>query len=286
MERVGLNVNHDRVALGVRYIRTHNQYLERINDAIERVLRPYSNHPLFTPLNYSLQGGKRLRPLVCILVNESLGVGDEDPYRAAVALELLHTVSLIHDDFIDKPALRRGLPPYYKEFGVESAFLVADFVLGLTLSIASSYYNRRVGEELARTAIEMSHGEERERRLQEKGRSIPLSEYLEVIQLKTASLFRASAQIGALLSSKPETSESFARFGTWVGLAYQLRDDLADIGQPGELSAFLETSDGQQKQDYLETEAQKDVEKALKEIEGLESTEALNKLKRLLTDYF
>ncbi len=285
-ERLGLSAESDRVELGVKFVRTHNQYLERIDEAITRVLKPYETHPLYNPLNYSLRGGKRLRPLVCLLVNESLGTGEEDPFRAAVALELLHTVSLIHDDFIDKPELRRGVPPYYKEYGVESAFLVADFVLGLTLSISSSYGNRNVGEELARTAVEMSYGEEKERRLQAEGKPISWDEYIEVIKLKTASLFRASSYIGSILSSRPETADSLSRFGMKVGLAYQLKDDLADIEHPGELSSLLQLDGGLQKKEFFETEAKNNVDLALKEIEEIGNSESGGKLRRLLTDYF
>ncbi len=141
-------------------MKEHQAYIERIDRGIEDLLEKHSAHPLHDPLTYSLEGGKRLRPLVVLLVNESLGKGTEDPIPATSAIELLHTVSLIHDDIIDKENVRRDKPPYYQLYGVDSALLSADFVLGVILEVASAYREKAVGIELSKAAIEMSSGEE------------------------------------------------------------------------------------------------------------------------------
>jgi octaprenyl-diphosphate synthase len=275
----------DRTALDTKFMHTYSEYLKRIDSELEALLRPYSDHPLFGPLSYSLKGGKRLRPLVALLVNEALGKGEEEPYAAAAAIELLHTVSLIHDDYIDRAIQRREAVPYYKEFGSESAFLVADFVLGLILSVSSSYENRRVGEELSRTTIEMSHGEEMERMLVSSGRKVSPQEYLRTLELKTSSLFRASASIGALLSARPEMAVSMGRFGFRLGMAYQLRDDLADMGQEKELSSQLDVGGGD-KNEFLDKEAVRNVDLALNELKKLGRSGAVESLRSLVSDYF
>ena len=269
-------------SLETKFIEEHFDYLKKIDLSIEETLERYSDHPLFGPMSYSLKGGKRLRPLICLLVNEGLG-RRVDPLPAATALELLHTVSLIHDDFIDRATVRRGVAPYYQAFGVESAFLAADYVLGLILKIGSSYEERAVGDELAQTAVNMAHGEEEERRLLAAGRKVSVEEYQYVLRLKTASLFGASASIGALLSSKKGSAPSMARFGERIGMAYQIRDDLLDMEKERELVSLLEPAD---KKGFLDARATEYISQATEEMRGFPEGPAVEKLRRLLSDYF
>lgn len=276
----------ESAALRLKFEREHAEYLKRIDVALDDVLSSYVSHPLYLPFKYALNSGKRLRPLVCLLVNESIGRGEIDVGPACTAVEILHTVSLIHDDFIDKAELRRELPPYYKKYGLESAFLVADFALGVVLSISSGYGDRRIGEELARTTIEMSSGEEEEREIVSSGKSIGFDEYIRILDLKTASLFRTAAKLGALLSIQPELAERMARFGREIGLAYQLKDDIKDFGQRGEITSRLSIQGRDEILNRLRTEASVRLKRALKELDGMGVSETMNKLRALLIDYF
>jgi octaprenyl-diphosphate synthase len=277
----------EKTLMSVNFSKTNSYHLARIEKGIEEVLSQYSEHPLNSPLQYALKGGKRLRPLVLLLVNESLGGGEEDPLPAASAIEILHTISLVHDDFIDKASERRKMKPYYMQFGLESAFLAADFALGIVLSISSKYKNAAIGLELAKTTIEMSGGEEQERQLLSSGRKVTFSEYLSVLEMKTASLFRAAAKIGALLSKNPGMAERMSKFGLEIGMAYQLRDDLQDIDKKGELSSILDGYDSEEnKIKRIEDEAARRLGIALKELKGLQDSDSLRKLTSLLTDYF
>jgi len=273
--------------MSVNFSKVNSYHIAQIEKGIEAILNQYSEHPLNSPLRYALNGGKRLRPLVLLLLNESLGKGEEDPLPAASAIEILHTISLIHDDFIDRASERRNIKPYYLQFGLESAFLAADFALGIVLSISSAYKNPAIGLELAKTTIEMSGGEEQERQILGSGKKIAFSEYLSILEMKTASLFRASAKIGALLSNKPDMAERMAKFGVEIGMAYQLRDDLKDIDKNGELSSLLDGYDSEEnKIKRIEDEAARRLGIALKELKGLEDSYSLRKLTSLLTDYF
>ncbi|MEM0117692.1 MAG: polyprenyl synthetase family protein [Conexivisphaerales archaeon] len=279
--------DEERAVLSMNFSKTHSQQLAQVDGKIEEILNQYSEHPLNSPLRYALRGGKRLRPLVLLLVNDALGRGEEDPLPAASAVEILHTISLIHDDFIDNASERRKMKPYYMQFGLESAFLAADFALGIVLSISSGYKDQRIGMELAKTTIEMSGGEEQERNILSSGRKVTFSEYLSILEMKTASLFRASAKIGALLSKRPEMAERMAKFGIEIGMAYQLRDDLADMDKKGELSSLLDGYDSEEnKIKRIEDEAARRLGIALKELKGLEDSYSLRKLTALLTDYF
>jgi octaprenyl-diphosphate synthase len=269
----------------VRFLKEHQAYIERIDAGLKQLMMKHSTHPLHDPLTYSLQGGKRLRPLVVLLVNESIGTGTEDPIPATSAIELLHTVSLIHDDIIDKETVRREKPPYYQMFGVDSALLSADFVLGVILEVASLYEERSVGRELASAAIEMSAGEVMESRLAQEGSVVPWESYIKVLELKTASLFRASATVGAALSSKKSQASRMSEFGMKLGMAYQLRDDLADIQKPGELINSLEVT-GEERVKKVAEAADEYGSSALAMLRGLPASPSLEKLGKLVVEYF
>jgi octaprenyl-diphosphate synthase len=266
-------------------MKEHQAYIERIDAGLEQLMMKHSTHPLRDPMAYSLKGGKRLRPLVVLLVNEALGTGAEDPIPATSAIELLHTVSLIHDDIIDKETVRREKPPYYQMFGIDSALLSADFVLGVILEVASLYDERAVGRELSRAAVDMSAGEEMESRLAREPSGVSWQSYIKVLELKTASLFRASATVGAALSARKPLAPRMSEFGMELGMAYQLRDDLADIEKPGELINALEVT-GEDRIKKVAAAADEYGSSALAVLRGLPASASLEKLEKLVVEYF
>jgi octaprenyl-diphosphate synthase len=269
----------------VRFLKEHQAYIERIDAGLQQLMMEHSTHPLHDPLTYSLQGGKRLRPLVVLLVNEAIGKGSEDPIPATSAIELLHTVSLIHDDILDKEGVRREKPSYYRMFGIDSALLSADFVLGVILEVASLYDERTVGRELSRAAIEMSAGEEMESGLVQETSSVSWQSYIKVLELKTASLFRASATVGAALSARKSLAPRMSEFGMKLGMAYQLRDDLADIEKPGELINSLEVT-GEDRIKKVVAAAEEYGSSALAILRELPASASLEKLEKLVVEYF
>jgi octaprenyl-diphosphate synthase len=269
----------------VRFLKEHQAYIERIDTGLRQLMMKHSTHPLHDPLTYSLKGGKRLRPLVVLLVNEALGKGAEDPVPATSAIELLHTVSLIHDDIIDKETVRREKTPYYQMFGIDSALLSADFVLGVILEVASLYDERTVGRELSRAAIEMSAGEEMESRFIQEPSGVSWQSYINVLELKTASLFRASATVGAALSARKPMAPQMSEFGMKLGMAYQLRDDLADIEKPGELINSLEVR-GEDRIKKVVAAADEYGRSAMAILRGLPTSASLERLRKLVVEYF
>jgi octaprenyl-diphosphate synthase len=219
------------------------QYHAKIEESISDVLDQFSDSSFYEGLTFAVQDGKRVRPLIVLLVRDALADGvvtSIDPMRAAVAIELLHLESIIHDDVIDGEDIRRDKPAFHKKFGIPESILSADFVLGLILDIASQYVDSRIGRELSRAALRMSNGEFKEvilNRNYADGKKITLNQYLEVIRDKTASLFQSSARIGALLSGTTRREiDSISDFGMNLGIAYQMQDDLLDWSENSSLA--------------------------------------------------
>jgi octaprenyl-diphosphate synthase len=223
-----------------------NNYLSRIEDALDRELDLYSWSEFYSPLRYACEGGKRIRPLLLVLSVEAIQATNTDRYNVnddafmvGSAIELLHTESVIHDDIIDKERIRRGKPSFHIKYGYNSSILTADFVLGIILNIGSKINNPRVTSELSSAATKMSEGEMMEIRLA-KHNDITEDEYIKVIEHKTASLFEASTKIGAILGEGNEDQiHALGTFGNLLGIAYQIHDDLLDWNNEDRLFNLL-----------------------------------------------
>lgn len=203
-------------------------YINKINESLETELSLYSESEFIDPLKYSLEGGKRIRPLILILSAECVGSVDEKTYSASCAVEFLHMESVIHDDIIDNEILRRQKDPFHIKYGYNTAILTGDFVLGLILNISSRLNNSRVTKDLATTAMLMSEGEMIEGRLQ-TSEDTTYDDYLKVIEYKTATAFEVAARLGAIIGGGSEEEiEALTDYGKNIGIAYQIKDDLHD----------------------------------------------------------
>ena len=230
-----------------------SQYLSEIDKALIRELDLYSWSEFYAPLRYACDGGKRIRPLILLLSAESIKSRrqiqqsipeSDDAFTAASAIELLHTESVIHDDIIDKESVRRGKPSFYVKYGYNNSILTADFVLGIILNIGSRLHNPCVSVELSKAALKMSEGEIMEIKLS-KSSKINEDDYIKVLEHKTASLFEASAKIGAILSGGVEDQiHAMAMFGSLLGIAYQIHDDLMDWNNEDRLFNLLVRKNG------------------------------------------
>jgi octaprenyl-diphosphate synthase len=213
-------------------------YHSRIEHAVSDVLGRFSNSVFYEPLNYAMAGGKRIRPLIVLLSYDSVASGNlitDNPMPAAIAVELLHTESIIHDDIIDKDEMRREKSAFHQKFGVNPSILSADFVLGIVLDIASQYPDSRIGRELSKSVLRMSEGEFSEFNIEAEDRRLSVDEYISIVSNKTASLFQCSAKIGAMIGGgKQQSIESLADFGLNLGIAYQMQDDVLDWNQGGD----------------------------------------------------
>ena len=209
-------------------LETYSKYIDKINYALDRELSLYSESEFIEPLKYSLEGGKRIRPIILVLAAESVGKIDDNTLSAACAVEFLHMESIIHDDIIDNETMRRQKEPFHIKYGYNTSVLTGDFVLGLILAISSRLDNARITKELATTAMLMSEGEMIESRL-ETSEDVTFDDYLKVIEYKTATAFEVAARIGAIIANGSEEEiEALTEYGKNIGIAYQIRDDLLD----------------------------------------------------------
>ncbi len=221
-------------------------YLAKIEEALKREVDLYSWSEFHAPLRYACEGGKRIRPLILVLSAECIKSKKVEPdaYLAASAIELLHTESIIHDDIIDEENQRRGKPSFHIKYGYNSSILTADFVLGVILNISSKLKDPRIINELSNAATKMTEGEMMEIKL---GKEMDITEddYIKVLEFKTASLFEASAKIGAITGGGDEDQiHTMTSFGNLLGIAYQIHDDLIDWSNENRLFNMLVRKNG------------------------------------------
>ena len=204
-------------------------YAERADRALAAELELYKHSRFHDPLVYAVEGGKRVRPVMLMLSAEALGCRDDSVLGACVAVELLHTESIIHDDIIDEELARRAKMTFHVKYGTSASLLTADFVFAMILAIAARYRDRRVAEEISSAALLMAEGEYSELTIDPLVYNLTWDEYLKIVADKTAALFETSAKLGALIAGGGEKEvAALAEYGRSLGIAYQLRDDLLD----------------------------------------------------------
>ena len=228
--------------------KSFGEHLNKIEDTLWCELNLYSWSEFYAPLKYACEGGKRIRPLILVLSAESVGKCDNDAYLAASAIELLHTESIIHDDIVDEEKERRGKTTFHVKYGYNMSILTADFVLGIILNIAAKLKDPRVANELANAALKMSEGEMLEVRL-DSAQNLLFDDYINVVTYKTASLFEASSKIGAIIGGgNEEQTTALTNFGRYIGIAYQIHDDLMDWRNEERLFNILLRNNGESKE--------------------------------------
>ena len=215
-------------------------YADRVDRALAKELALYAHSRFRDPLIYAVEGGKRVRPLIVMLSAEALGTTDDSVLDAAVAVELLHTESIIHDDIIDEEAVRRDRMTFHVKYGFSASLLTADFVFSMILAIAARNKDIRVADEISHAALRMSEGEYSELTIDPQVYNLSWDEYLKIVTDKTAALFETSAKLGALIAGGNDKEVSaLAGYGNHLGIAYQLRDDLLDWRNKDKITAGL-----------------------------------------------
>ena len=176
-------------------------------------------------------GGKRIRPAICVLSYKAVGGTEKNvtsAIDASVAVELIHSATLIHDDITDEGEMRRGKVTAYRKYGVHNALVAGDFMF-----VQGFKYGQFLSPESIRIAAEAYERLAEGEMLQEQWKNnvaIPRDIYIDIISGKTASVFSASAQLGAFHGGgTDEEIEMLGQFGTNVGIAFQIVDDVLDI---------------------------------------------------------
>ncbi len=213
------------------YIEMVNQYLVELSKSIEHT-------ELKTMLDAAIEsGGKRIRPLLCLLSAQLFSDDYEMALPQAAALELFHTFSLVHDDIMDEAPLRRGVPSTYFKHGRNKAILAGDVMLLLAFSELMEVNDKdksvRVLACFSNMAVKVCEGQMLD--LDFESHQFPdQAAYMKMIEYKTSVLIGASLKIGAIIGgATPEESEKLYQYGVLQGLAFQIQDDILDAyGDP------------------------------------------------------
>ncbi len=199
-------------------ITTRNVFPERPNN-------------LYEPCRYLIAlKGKRVRPVACLMAAELFAPIPSCTWDAAIAIELFHNFTLIHDDIMDKAPLRRGFPTIHAKYGLTAGILGGDAMSIFAYQSLSNVENnfRKVLNLFNKTAIEVCEGQQMDMDFENRT-NVTIEEYIEMIQLKTSVLLAASMEIGALTAFAPEEDCKWIyEFGKNLGIAFQLQDDYLD----------------------------------------------------------
>ena len=188
---------------------------------------------LYEPIGYILsQGGKRIRPHLCLLSAEMFGAEAETALLPAISFEMLHNFTLIHDDIMDKAELRRGKPTVYKKWNTDIAILSGDALYAKAFACMLQYGGENVLVLLSllnKTAIEICEGQQMDLDF-ETMQNVEIEDYIEMIRLKTAVMLAGCLQAGAAVAEADKPSQAcIYDFGIKIGLAFQIQDDLLDV---------------------------------------------------------
>lgn len=201
---------------------------ERLTESVHRVQAPL----LREALAHVVQGGKRIRPLLCMLACSSAGGDPRRSLDVAAAIELLHTASLVHDDLMDQSPLRRGVPTLQTLYDVPTAILSGDALIALAFDHLRGVRvpaRDRIEELFTAAFRELCEGQALELQYTGSEESHTTLPY-RVARKKTASLLRAACEMGALHATPDEaTLRGLADFGYCLGMAFQAQDDILDV---------------------------------------------------------
>ena len=212
------------------FIKDYTLFLEK---EIENIKFPSDPSNLYNPLTYFLTlGGKRMRPMATLIAADLFGAEIEETKYAALAIELFHNFSLIHDDIMDKAPLRRGKVTVHEKWNDNIAILSGDVLFVKAYELLAKNDCKYLLPLLAcfnRTAVEVCEGQQLDMDFEQR-EDVSLDEYLNMIRLKTSVLLGAAFEMGAIIGEASEENiKNIYAFGVNLGLAFQIQDDLLDL---------------------------------------------------------
>ncbi|MBF0451983.1 MAG: polyprenyl synthetase family protein [Candidatus Magnetomorum sp.] len=202
--------------------------LEQIEIALKHSLDPYlelvqtiAGHILFS-------GGKRLRPLLMVICARMCGYGNNDLIHFSTMFEYLHVATLLHDDVIDQAKMRRGKKAAHHVFGAAETVLTGDYLLAKSLAIAGETGKMAIIQLAAKITEEMAQGELLQM-INQRNPHLTETDYLTIVQSKTAVLMQAACESGAIIAdASPDILKAVSNYGRNIGIAFQIADDILD----------------------------------------------------------
>ncbi len=226
----------------MEYLEELERRRDRIDERLETVIEDAETSALRERLDGLVSGGKRVRPLLTVLVCEALEGDTDRALGYAAGVELVHTASLVVDDIVDEADTRRGAPAAWVAFGHGPAIVASDGLIGEAFALFAD--DDRAMQAVAEALVELGEGEATE--LVDAPAS--QAEYRTLARQKTGALFRAAAELGAIAAdADPFATEALGQYAGRVGIAFQMRDDILDatadadrLGKPTGRDAALD----------------------------------------------
>ncbi|MFD0989392.1 polyprenyl synthetase family protein [Mariniflexile jejuense] len=253
------------------------QHVQFYQDEFTSFLNGFTIHrepiSLYNPINYILQlGGKRLRPVLTLMAAEIFEENYTTALNAALSIEVFHNFSLVHDDIMDGAPLRRGKETVHEKWNINTGILSGDAMLIMAYQLFESYEPKTfqaLAKLFSKTALEVCEGQQYDVDFETRN-DVSVSEYLKMIEYKTAVLVGAAMKMGAIVANASEEDQNnIYEFGKNLGIAFQLQDDYLDaFGDPKTFGKQVGGDIIENKKTYLY-------------IKALEFSEDKNKLKLL-----
>jgi geranylgeranyl diphosphate synthase type II len=226
------------------------ELIEKFNKDFDTTHFPAHPASLYEPSEYFLKiGGKRIRPVLCLLGNELFSELHSDAFLAAKAVELFHNFSLVHDDMMDEANLRRGQPTVHTKYDSNTALLVGDIMVIRAYEYLQPIQSNHLSKILGlfnQTAREVCEGQQLDMDYAKKA-IVSMDEYIHMITLKTSVLLAASLKMGAIIGGAGEHNcGHLYEFGKKLGIAFQIQDDYLDAF--GDAAVFGKDAGGDIKQ--------------------------------------
>lgn len=246
-----------------------SSHIALIESSIQEISLPGKPENLYEPIRYFMSlGGKRMRPVLLLLGHELFGGKAKDVIPQALAVEIFHNFSLVHDDIMDNAPLRRAKATVHEKWNRNIAILSGDAMLVKAyeyLGQTHSPHFKKIFDLFNKTALEVCEGQQYD--MDFENQSVSIADYLEMIRLKTSVLLGASLTIGAILANASDKDcEHLYQFGQHLGIAFQLQDDLLDaFGDPEKFGKKTGGDIAANKKTYLMLTALQDAEGATKE---------------------
>ncbi len=207
-----------------------SEYLNIINFRLKNIFEEIFPYKFYSAVKHLLiNEGKRLRALLTLLTYNYFREDLERCINLALSIELIHTASLIHDDVIDRGEYRRNVPTVNKLYGENLAIIAGDLIFAKAFQLAGSYENKNIIDNIYRMCKELAEGQSIEL-LKSGNLNISEEVYLEIVSRKTASIFKYALKLASILAGAGSREVYiFERIGKFLGIAYQIIDDILDI---------------------------------------------------------
>ena len=222
-----------RTGNSIDYYGIYESEMGKIENKLNHLLIKKEPRSLYEPCSYFLSnGGKRIRPYLVLLSAKAVGGKLSDVYNAAIAVEIVHNFTLVHDDIMDNSDKRRGMPTLHKKYDISTAILAGDSMIALAYESLAKDCKKNIGNIFSiftHGIIEVCEGQSLDKEYEIRN-NVSINEYIKMIYKKTAALIEMSCRIGAEISEAPaDQLRAVANFGRNLGIAFQIQDDLLDI---------------------------------------------------------